>query len=610
MPIVPEAYLVKKIAIHIGADASHQVATMLDRQNLDGMTASRRDFAFGAIGCLGGGPLPAQGNLCFFTGVPINGSDTDELIDAKAAARLFGTWDGAFNGIFWDAEQEVLVVATDCLGMQPLYMQQTDDELTLVSETKAMRGDPDLAAWGAFISIGHPIGERSLMSGLQRVPPASVLTYDCARRRLDIFRYWDWPEPSNAWNNYDFLDALERDICGYAALTDQSTLLLSGGFDSRLLLHLLQRSNVPVDALIVAHQDVYGDADGRLAEAAAKRTGARYQKAWPPENFFSSQAYLDYLRDSDVGYPSLDLFIAKVASQIESNAVWDGLVPGFVFMSPHQPEGSFDAYLQQEIPGPDSTIWRAARTLFRREIVDAMSEGFTNDLQAEVSRHQQNAYGLAQLFIENRMRHRPAMNPLKIYANRTRAFTPGLSKNFMSHAAIIPFEEKQHGRFYRSLFSQLDNRSLTIPFLSGEELLKNAKFGPAYYRQRLLISAYNYRARHPTLFPGMRPHQPERSGFIGSHLFQDEGKWLKPNVHEKLTTVNTDNYVVWRLLSTGKLGNGFTKAGSNTSLARRLTIKLLLPTLLTVLSCPLLGWRQEGDSQRSLYYVGRGVKPS
>src|SRR5699024_8450527 len=134
-------------------------------------------------------------------------------------------------GIFWDADSEILVVATDCLGMQPLYMRHTGKELTLVSETKALDASPDPAAWGAFISIGHPIGERSLVEGLQRVPPASILTYDCARRELRIHRYWSWPAPSDAWRNYDFVGSLEQEIRAYADFGDPGTLLLSGGWD-------------------------------------------------------------------------------------------------------------------------------------------------------------------------------------------------------------------------------------------------------------------------------------------------------------------------------------------------------------------------------------------
>ena len=537
----------KKLAIHFGGDASRRVALMLDRQNPCEFPKSQRDFSGGAIGCLGEA-LPAQGDLCLFTGIPIDGPSLDNVADANAAAALFRLHSGAFAGVFWDADQETLVVATDCLGMQPLYMRNEPGALTFVSDTKAIAGEPDLAAWGAFISIGHPIGERSLMGGLRRVPPASILTYDCKRQRLDIHRYWQWPEASDAWRHYDFVESLDRDVRAYTSSHGAGTVLLSGGFDSRLLLFLLKRAGIPVDALSIAHEDEHGDADGRLAQAIAERAGVSLRKASPPRDFFSSRAYLNYLAASDAGFPSLDLFIAKVASQIDAGAVWDGLVPGFVFMPLHQPEGGFDAYLKQEIRGPDSAIWRAAEIVFKPEVLAAMREGFARDLDSELSRLPRDMHGLARFVIENRSRNRPAMNPLKVYANRANAFTPGLSKDFMAHAATIPFREKQHGQFYRSLFAGLDKRALSVPFVSGGELLPGNRFSPSYYCERLRAEQNRFRSRHPRLFSGKRHALPKRSSYLGEHLFEDDDRWLNPSAREWLKTPETGNYLAWKLL--------------------------------------------------------------
>lgn len=538
----------KKLAIHIGADASRRVGTMLDRQNPCGLAASRRDVGRGTIGCLGDVALPARGNLCFCTGWPIHGPDVDDLANAASAQRWLPACDGAFAGIFWDAQREFLVVVTDCLGMQPLYMRHVDGELTLVSETKALHGDPDLGAWGAFISLGHPVGERSLLSGLQRVPAASILTYDCARHQLNIRRYWHWPAPTGAWRRYDFLEALEADIHACAAFGDPGSVLLSGGFDSRLLLFLLRRARIGADALIVSHDDEHDDADGRLAEAVATSSGIPFRKARPPRDFFSTQAYLDYLAASDAGHPSMDLFIAKVASQIRARAVWDGLVPGFVFMPLHQYEGGFEAYLQAEVRGTGSAAWKAAGIVFRPEVVEAMSEGFSGDLRSVMSRLPQDGSGLARFVIENRSRHRACMNPLKVYANRADAFTPGLSKDFMSHAAMIPFEEKQHGRFYRQLLARLDKRSLAVPFLSGGQLMKGARINPAYGRERMRIVARGFRARHPSLFAGAKTSRPERSAFLGRHLFEEDDPWIDPRACKKLATPGAGNELAWKLL--------------------------------------------------------------
>lgn len=536
-----------KLAVRFG---SADLEAMLDRQNLNGAVHRLRRCGDGEIGCLGGSELPEQGNVLFFTGVPINAPAASRYVDAASAKTLFAQCDGAFVGVFWDAAEQVLVIATDCLGMQPLYLRHTDDELIVVSETKALSGPPDLAAWGAFISLGHPVGDRCLMEGLKRASPASILTYDSKRGSLTIERYWDWPPASDAWRHYDFLSALEADVRGYADYGIDAKLLLSGGFDSRLLLFVLKRAGLPVDALAVAHDDEHGNADGRLAARIARHAGVNFQSVRPPPDFFSSSAYLDYLVASDVGFPSHGLFIAKVASQIDAEALWDGLAPGFLFMPLHQPAGGFDAYLREEVNGWESGIWRATRQLFKPEIAAAMYEGFAQDIQSEFANLPRDGTGLTKFVIENRSRNRAAMNPLKVYANRSLAFTPGLSRELISHAVTIPFEEKKGGRFYRRLFARCDRRALSEPFLSGGELMPARRRTLTYYRERLKLEYYRSLRRHPRLLELASARSAAvdaRSEFLSERLFEHDS-WLSRGAFEKLRRDPDKHAAAWRLL--------------------------------------------------------------
>lgn len=544
---VPSTCRAKKLAIHMGAGSPARVGEMLERQAFSFPT-SQRDIAGGTIGCVGNSVLPAQGNVCFFTGAPINGPSVDALAGADSAGRLLPQYDGPFVGVYWDAACEILTIVTDCLGMQPLYIRRAEGELTLVSETKALHGEPDIAAWGAFISMGHSIGERTLMDGLRHVPPASVLTYTRSTDQLSTKRYWSWPNPSDAWRRYDFLEALEADIRGYSGYGAAGTVLLSGGFDSRLLLFLLLRAGVDTDALIVAHEDEFDDADGRLAQAVAELTRVSFRRAYPDADFFSTQAFVDYLRDSDAAFPSLGLFIAKVASQIRSPAVWEGLIPAIAFNTPHQTPGGFDDYRRHEIRSPDSTAWRAAKTLFRPEIAEAMLDGFSDDLRAAVSEQVQDMFGVLRFIIEHRSRNRTGMNPLKVFSNRAEAFTPGLSKDLMTHAAMIPFEERHRAKFYKRMLGQLDKRTLSLPFLSGGELVRNARISPRYYGELGRAAYTRLCARHPRLVPGKLAHKTEYSSLLGRHLFEGGDDWLNPEAYRQMITVTPRNYMAWKLL--------------------------------------------------------------
>lgn len=540
----------KKFAIHFGGGG---VTAMLRRQNLSGMTQSVQEVEGGAIGCLGGEPLLRNGNVFAVVGTPINSPDFSQITDANSARRLLPLCDGAFAAVFWDAQQHVLVVVTDCLGMQPLYMQQTESELRLVSETKAVNGEPDLAAWGAFISIGHPVGNRSLVAGLQRVPPASVLTYDCRDKKLTIRRYWDWPEPSDAWRHYDFSGALEAEIKAYAAHAEPGTLLLSGGFDSRLLLLLLKRAQVPFEALVVSHDDELDNADGWLAERLAEANRVDYSTFWPVPDFFSSSDYLDYLVASDVGYPSLDLFISKVASAIRGGVVWDGLVPGFLLNAPHQSGDCFSAYWQSEVEGRDSNVWEAARIVLRPEVASAMFEGFVDDFHDEKSRMSQDSYGVSRFILENRARNRASINPHKVYANRAAAFTPGVSTDFATHAASIPPRERLEGRFCRQLLRRVDKQALQLPVVSGGYLKKGTGLCPAYYHEHLRMTVNKYRTLYPSLFAlwegdRRRGEIRRNSTFLDERLLDTQDSWLNPSLRETLGQTGDIPKLAWRLL--------------------------------------------------------------
>lgn len=547
MSVVPTMNRARKLAIHIPASGPHNLTNLLDRQNCDGNAVCIREIAGGAIGCIGDCALPATGNICVFTGLPIRGSSLEDLTDADAAVRLLPTFDGAFAGVFWDTECRTLIVATDCLGFQPLYIRYEHSNLTLVSDTKAMPGEPDPAAWGAFILSGRPIAARSLVEGLHRVPPASILSFDAENHRLDIRRYWSWPEPSDCWREFDFLDALEQDMRAYAAFGEPGTLLLSGGFDSRLLLFLLKRAGIPATAHTVSHVDEHSDGDGHLAKLVARLADVPHLQTYPLHDFFSSLAYLDYLCASDVGSPSLDLFIAKVASQITSPAVWDGLI-GPIFRAESHSQDGFDAYLKRRISDRDSPAAQSARRLFRPDFVESMFDGFANDLETEIARLPQNEYGMTRFMFENRIRNRPAINTVKVYGNKSNVYVPGVSKDFLAHALIIPHAEKCEAKFYRALFAQLDERALTIPVLSGGVLEKGTGTEFAYMAEWLRICALHFRDRHPSLFPESRFHKAPRSSFLCDRLLSDADDCINPWIRGELSGVDASNYDVWKLL--------------------------------------------------------------
>ena len=97
-----------------------------------------------ALGCVhtepSAGRIPflyqaTNGNVLAISGVPIDMRlDTAGKIksivdkDYREAAKILKSFDGAFAALFWDNVNRKLVVVTDFLGYQPLYIYQDSHE--------------------------------------------------------------------------------------------------------------------------------------------------------------------------------------------------------------------------------------------------------------------------------------------------------------------------------------------------------------------------------------------------------------------------------------------------------------------------------------------------
>jgi hypothetical protein len=458
-----------------------------------------------------------QGNVLMISGVPIDlhGSLEQTLqtiiaADYRTAARSLSALDGAFAAVFWDNQHRRLVVVTDFLGMQPLYIVHQKELLLLATELKGLGAsgqvalEPDPAGWGAFLSFGHFIGPHTSLKAVQRVDAGSVLVYDPCHSSLETTHYWHWPAPNarlnqSTWDTGPLVDALRQSVHGYMVHNPCGTVLLSGGFDSRLILALLHQSHAAPRALILRHQDEHLDADGRFATRIAKRLQIEYELVTPQKSHFSSAAYLDYLVMNEVTTPSLYLFIAQVSAYIKPDmqAVWEGVFPGYTLPTPRQPPGGFAAYLRQACKGWDSGIWQAAAHVFARPLVEHMYEAFRQSLKTEKARYPDDGFGVSQFIIRNRTRNRTGPNPLQVYANHVLPFTPGLTKEFWDLIAVIPFEAKADFKLYLDLYQRHFPAARAVPFISGAKLVKGRGFDPGYYVHRYGPGALHRRSlRH------------------------------------------------------------------------------------------------------------------
>lgn len=434
-----------------------------------------------------------NGNFLLICGVPITHDGnlkhvlrrTGELRESEAVS-LLTSLEGAFAALFWDAQQEKLHLVTDILGMQPFYMRHKNDYLLLSSELKGQgavqTNEPvlDACGWGGFLAFGHPLGSDTMLQGVKKTPPGSVLTYSPADDLLTAYTYWQWPD-SRRYIRLDdvpvqnLVDLISADIQGYQEHSDESTILMSGGFDSRIILSILDAMGRKPNALIISHIDENNNADGRIAQALANSLQLKTKTVTPDRDFYSSNEYLRYLLQNEVATPSLYLFITHVAAAItkEMQAVWEGVFPGFSLVPPHQPPGGFRPYMEQECSFWGDPVWKAARQIFNSHLAQSLHDGFQESLKREQSVCSDDGYGVSKFIVTNRARNRTAPNPLLVYMNKTLAFTPGLNKEFWSIIANTAYDIRSDFKLYFRLFETCFPKALEFPFCSGKRIINS-----------------------------------------------------------------------------------------------------------------------------------------
>jgi asparagine synthase (glutamine-hydrolysing) len=183
--------------------------------------------------------------------------------DTEVVLRAYARWgkdcldhlDGMFAFAIWDAQQKLLLLARDRLGIKPLYYYTGDGFLLFASEVRALSAsglvpphlDP-VAVWQylTYQSIPAP---RTLLQGVRALAPGSWLTVDLSGK-VSEGRYWDplqhaSPAARTATEaeSRRRVGALLRDAVASQLVSDVPLgAFLSGGIDSSAVVALMREA--------------------------------------------------------------------------------------------------------------------------------------------------------------------------------------------------------------------------------------------------------------------------------------------------------------------------------------------------------------------------------
>ena len=177
-------------------------------------------------------------------------SDTEVLVHLWEQVGIeFPRWlDGMFAIALYDSARRRLVLARDHVGIKPLYFLLDHHRLVFGSEVKALLATDrvsrrlDVDSLGQLLAWEYVPGRRTLVSGIERLEPASTLELDLATGRHTLRRYWDArgerdPEPhrsTDAWEE-EIDAAIRRNVRAQLVSDVPLGAFLSGGVDSSLV---------------------------------------------------------------------------------------------------------------------------------------------------------------------------------------------------------------------------------------------------------------------------------------------------------------------------------------------------------------------------------------
>jgi len=191
--------------------------------------------------------------------------------------------EGMFAFGLWDADQGTMHLVRDRLGVKPLiFGRPTTDSICFASTPGALHaagfgGGVNPHALGASLRLGYVPDEMCIWEGLEKLPPAHVLTWR-AGSALTIRRYWDHPvaAPSRSISFEDAVEATEAALLEAVRLRLAADVpvgcLLSGGIDSSLVAWAASRLHAGVRSFTVATPGDPAD-ESPVAAATAKRLG-------------------------------------------------------------------------------------------------------------------------------------------------------------------------------------------------------------------------------------------------------------------------------------------------------------------------------------------------
>lgn len=207
---------------------------------------------------------------------------------------------GMFAFVLWDAQEQVLTLVRDRLGIKPLYWGKFGSLLLFGSELKALRAHPgwtpaiDHDALAAYLRHCYVPAPHSIYRGVSKLEPGCLVRVD-RHGAMQKIRYWDLLEINHSHRPgagdpsvHEATEALHEllsDAVSRRMIADVSLgAFLSGGIDSSTVVALMQaQSDRPVRSFSIGFTDASYD-EAQHAKMVAAHIGTQHTELYIDHN--------------------------------------------------------------------------------------------------------------------------------------------------------------------------------------------------------------------------------------------------------------------------------------------------------------------------------------
>lgn len=389
-------------------------------------------------------------------------------------------------------------LVTDLLGRLPLYqLMGAGNDCIVTRELSHFvhRGagiTPDRMGIAQQLLLGFPSGKRTLLSGVERVPPAALIWWSAAERKLrsehlHTFRFDSATSGTRLADHAEELAASFVSACHRSAegITGAAVLSLSGGMDSRSVAAGLRRAGVPFSAYTFV--DPFGSAERDRLRASELARALRLE--WESVSLLPATGLdIAHLLATKPGQlnpmQAIDRqFLQYLLSRHDRSLRYYSGDGGDALLPCLRPEGS----LRSAAAAVDAIIARYAQA--ELTIIAELTQVSPSDLRAELEA-MIAAYPEEQM-ADRYVHYMICEREIKWSfegEDRNRGFfwtaAPFLALSFFGKAMAVPSEMKRRHILYREFLVRLSREAADVPDAARGVAIT----APAFKRQLIIAS--------------------------------------------------------------------------------------------------------------------------